>query len=51
MEEQFYEGQENRVRIISSLSAKSLPVDVSSEFLFLFFSTLLCCIYYTLQFR
>ncbi|KAJ2974073.1 hypothetical protein NQ176_g6248 [Zarea fungicola] len=29
MEEQFYEGQENRIRILGSLNAKGLPVDVS----------------------
>ena len=28
-EEQFYEGQENRSRILFALNAKGLPVDVS----------------------
>lgn len=32
LEEQFYEGQENRARILFSLNAKGLPVDVSIFF-------------------
>lgn len=36
MEEQFYQSQENRLRILAALHAKRLPVDVSSfSFLFL----------------
>ncbi|KAM0436044.1 hypothetical protein ACHAPT_002936 [Fusarium lateritium] len=31
MEEQFYEGQENRLRILESLAKKGLPVDVADE--------------------
>jgi hypothetical protein len=42
IEEQFYESQENRARILNSLYDKNLPVDVSQSFLQLF------CPYFTL---
>lgn len=32
IEEQFYESQENRARILNSLYDKNLPVDVSQSF-------------------
>jgi hypothetical protein len=34
IEEQFYEGTENRLRILDSLAKKGLPVDVSRKFPF-----------------
>ena len=46
--ETFFEGQENRLRILSALQARGLPVDVSFASLVFFLFTILLLLAHTL---